>query len=225
MVRGAATIAGPTLAAVFGLLLARLAMTGEHTHYVKASMGPWILLTGAFFLFLGLWSLPRQINGDHHHHHLPRAAWFLAIPVLVVALLNPMPLGAFSARSAVAGPAPGVQVAPLPPGEDVVTMRADHYVIRSIYSDPTPLRERRFRIIGFVTHPNGPEADWDLTRLAVMCCASDAGAYRITARGAEQLPDDTWVEVVGAYAPPGELSAALRVESVRRIPAPAEPYL
>ncbi|GAB3622937.1 hypothetical protein GCM10027418_10190 [Mariniluteicoccus endophyticus] len=107
-------IVGPTLAAAFGFLLARLALTGEHTNYVKASLGPWLLLTGAFFLFLGLWSLGAQIRAVSHgggHSHLPWAAWLLVVPVLVVSLLNPSPLGAYSATSAVAGQAPGTRVA------------------------------------------------------------------------------------------------------------------
>ena len=91
---------------VLGALTVRLALSGEYLNYVRASMFPWLVLSGGFLGLLGLagWlrSLASEHRGSHsceagHSHALSRAAWLLLLPLVAATLSQPAPLGSFAA--------------------------------------------------------------------------------------------------------------------------------
>ncbi|MGQ0679508.1 MAG: TIGR03943 family putative permease subunit [Actinomycetota bacterium] len=114
------------LTIVLGVLTLKVVFSGEYLNYVRPGMLPWLLLSGAVLIFLGVsgwlaWrkdlsSMPED-HGDcalHHHHPLSQASWLLLLPVVAAGLILPTPLGSFAAdRQAVRPPRPPAKVADL----------------------------------------------------------------------------------------------------------------
>ena len=166
---------------------------------------------------------------DHAHESM-RTAWLLLVPVAAIFLIAPPPLGAYTASresSSVSEPKAGSVFAPLPPGDPVPLLLND-YTVRAVWDDGVTLEGREVELVGFVT----PTADgWQLTRLALACCAADAVASKVQPVGdVPSLPANTWVSVVGTYNPGGGTQSDtavpwVNVRSIQEIPAPADPYL
>jgi uncharacterized repeat protein (TIGR03943 family) len=170
--------------------------------------------------------------GGHHHGHGTRMAWLLLAPVFAIFLVAPPALGSYAAeRSTVSRvPVRSGDYPPLPAG-DPVAVRLDEYEARAVWDGGRTLADRWFRLTGFVTAK--PGGGYYLTRLAISCCAADAVPVRILVTGDAPggLAKDTWIEAVGGYDGVDRSReqqigpvATIRAESVRTIPAPAEPY-
>lgn len=232
------------LLAFLGAGLARVSLSDMYLRYVKAGMRPFLIATALLLIVLGAWLIIDALRGrqdEGHEHDRMRAAWLLTLPVFTMILIAPPALGAYSAareQSTVAAPAQGFTFPPLPPG-DPVTLTLETFSGRAIWGPPGDLEGRRVQLTGFVTPvpkgqvptdlPAETQASWWLTRLKLTCCAADAVAYKILAVDAVPLPADTWVEVTGTWMPGGGRDSAtaipwLRVESVRKVPAPTNPY-
>lgn len=176
---------------------------------------------------------------DGHGHTHMRIAWLLLLPVLAILLIAPPALGAYSAeREQSTVLAPTVAFDPLPPGQPVNVLLSD-YAVRAVWGGESTLEGRTFEFEAFVTPvpagklptdlPTGSTASWWLTRLALTCCAADATATKILAVGTRDLPANTWVRVTGHWIPGGgtENDRAipwLKVDSLRQIPQPTNPY-
>ncbi len=232
------------LLAFLGAGLARVSLSDMYLRYVKAGMRPFLIATAVLLIVLGAWLIIQALRGKdeaEHAHEGMRAAWLLTLPVFTMILIAPPALGAYSAareQSTVAAPASGFTFPPLPPG-DPVALTLETFSGRAIWGPPADLEGRRVQLTGFVTPvpagqmpndlPQGAEASWWLTRLKLTCCAADAVAYKILAVEAAPLPADTWVEVTGTWIPGGGRDSAtaipwLKVESVREVPEPTNPY-
>ena len=228
------------LAAMLGLLL-RLLARGEYVYYVKPGLLP-ALIAAAIVLALMLlfvvkdaWSAAGAEAHDGHDHHghdhgghdhaEPLAALLLALPLLVVLTVAPSPLGAYSATRGTGGAQPVERsFAPLPAG-DPVELAVPEFVERAQSDDGSTVAGREVRLVGFVT-PN-PDGPWWLTRFVVSCCAADATAYRVVARGGPPLEADTWVALTGhwvrsAGAPDG--IPTLQVVEHELAQPPTNPY-
>jgi uncharacterized repeat protein (TIGR03943 family) len=231
---------GALLLAVGGIAL-HLGLTDAALAYVKASLQPLLVASGAGLTLLGLNALRRR--PDPHetgHAHGPGVAWLLLVPVLALALLAPPPLGAFAAgrQSSAPPPPPAVADITYPPLDEpeggAVPIPLQDYAMRALYDSARSLDGVRMRLSGFVTHDEEVEG-YLLTRFQVSCCAADAQATSIEIRDdATAWPVDTWLEIEGYWEPvpghePGmitEVPGAPRLvaDSVTEIDPPAEPY-
>ena len=216
---------------LLGAAVTRIALTDTYLRYVKASMKPFLLSTGAILLVLGLWALWdlfRKRNStetetvdvgaeehDGHGHGKMRVAWLLLLPVLSNLIVAPPALGAYSAQrqnSTVLSPAADVAFDPIPPGNPAKLSLSD-YATRAIWDKSGTLSGRSFELTGFVTPvppgqvptgmPAGSSASWWLTRLALTCCAADATTTKVLAVGPKPLAANTWVTVTGRWIPGG----------------------
>lgn len=228
-----------------GTALVRIALTDLYLRYVKASMQPFLLLTGALLLILGVWALIDVIRGrghdhdeadeadegaeahDGHNHGQMRIAWLLMLPVLSILLIAPPALGAYSAErenSTVIAPASDLGFDPLP-AQDPITFTLNEYATRAVWDNPGSLEGRTFELVGFVTPvpeaklptdlPAGAQASWWLTRLSLACCAADANATKILAVGPKSLPANTWVRATGRWMPGGGTESATAIPWLR----------
>ncbi len=145
---------------LLGILLVRLTLGGSYVYYVKVSMKPFLLLTAAVLLGLAAWSLwqawrrTEEHDDGHGHDGVPRVAWLMVLPVLVVFLVSPRPLGAYTAaRQLATAPvvAEPAELLPLPAGDPVDLPIAD-YITRAVWGQGQTLEGRDVRLTGF-RHP------------------------------------------------------------------------
>lgn len=249
-----ATVRAVVLALV-GSLLVRLVHSGRHVDYVKPGMGPALLAAGAVLLVLAALATgeavhPRDDAGPDggHQHGGPGSAWLLFLPVAAILLVPPTPLGAFTAARIDASAPPGAADTLFPPlRDDPADLTLGDFVSRAVWDDSGSLAGHRVRLVGFATPEGSPQDTparggeptdgvtggqpdrWLLTRLGLACCAADAYALKVRPIGADPVPADTWVAVVGTWlpgAPVDELDPIpeLRVESVTAVAAPDVAY-
>ncbi|MEX2587826.1 MAG: TIGR03943 family protein [Actinomycetota bacterium] len=123
------------LAVVTGVLALRMTLSMDFLNFIKATMFPWLLLSGVVLVWLGVYGWVRQQSKSQgeatacspgHSHSLSRAAWLLVLPVLFAGLLEPAPLGSFAAqRQTVQAPRQfsdvGALVESLPAGASTVS--------------------------------------------------------------------------------------------------------
>lgn len=231
----------------------RISIGDTFLNYVKEGMKPWLIVSGAILVVLGVLALidvirtsrsgesevasePEGDHGEadiarehgHGHGHGPRAAWLLLLPVLAIFLVAPPALGAYAAaRDTTNAVQPREATAPPLPAGDPVDLSVSAYVGRAVWDDGLSLEGRTVRMTGFVT-PN-PEGGWWLTRLALACCAADAIASKAQVLETPDLPADTWVTVTGRWVPGGGTKSAkaiplLVVDSLEQVPQPKNPY-
>ncbi len=234
---------GGVLLGLLGAALLKISATDLYLNYVKASMRPWLLLTGAVLLALGIWSLVDVVRSaaadeaqddedadGHGHAGLPRTAWLLLVPVLAVLLVAPPPLGGYAAereQSTTLPPATQSDLPPIPPGDPSVLALSD-FAVRAVWDDGRTLAGKPVELTGFASA--APDGGWYLTRLALTCCAADATATKVTVVGASFAPrTNTWVTVVGEWTPGGgteSVTAVPRVKaaSMKVVPQPKYPY-
>jgi uncharacterized repeat protein (TIGR03943 family) len=136
-------------------------------------------------------------DDGHDHAHMPRTAWLLALPLLVLTVITPPSLGAYAAaRGSSTIDAPRGEVAPLPaPVDGAVELSLTEFATRAVYA-PDSLAGTPLRLTGFVL----PEQDgWSLARIALSCCAADGRPVRVKAVGAQEPASDTWVTLEGRF--------------------------
>jgi uncharacterized repeat protein (TIGR03943 family) len=236
---------------LLGGAVLRITLGGTFLNYVKEGMSPWLLLSGATLVVLGVFALidavrrgrdeedeptPHDEPGEHaesaghghSHGHGPRAAWLLLLPVLAIFLIAPPALGAFAAaRDTTNASQPKEAKAPaLPPG-DPVQISVSDYVGRAVWDDGLTLEGRTVEMTGFVT-PD-PAGGWWLTRLAIACCAADAIASKIKVVDAPDLPANTWLRVTGSWVPGGGTKSdkaipLIELTTLDQIQQPKNPY-
>lgn len=220
-------VQGILLILVGGAIL-RIALTDTFLNYVKAVMQPWLIVSGAMLVLLGLLALIDTLRHRADHSHAPRSTWMLLLPVLAIFLIAPGPLGAYSAeRSTTNGTQQASAKAPPLPAGDPVEISLSSYVARAVWDDGTTLQGRNVSMTGFVT-PD-PQGGWMLTRLTMSCCAADALASKVKTVDTADLPANTWVTVVGHWVPGGGTKSdsavpLIAVTSLEEIPQPKNPY-
>jgi uncharacterized repeat protein (TIGR03943 family) len=230
---GFEVVAASTLVIAVAGLAVRLVVTGNYRTYVKPSMAPFLVITAAFLLALGAWSLLSQhrLHGARRARagqsaHVPAVAWLLVLPVVIVCFLAPSNLGTFTAKRSPDIPPPPVgetYFEPLPAG-DPLGIPLSVYAERAAYGGESTLQGRRFVIVAFVTNAEEP-GSWYLTRLRIACCAADALAIKVLAVDAAPPPDGSWVAVTGTYLPvETDRIPRLKVERVDPSAEPDDPY-
>jgi uncharacterized repeat protein (TIGR03943 family) len=237
-----------------GIATLRISWGTVYLNYVKESMRPWLLLSGAVLVVLGLWMLVDALRGhadeltdaDEAHadqgdasveyahasaHPGPRAAWLLLVPVLTIFLVAPPALGAYSAsRDTTNSISTDQAMAALPAGDPVPLYLSD-YVTRAVWDEGRTLVGRIVQLTGFVL--TVPEGGWQLARLQLTCCAADAFASKVQpinlAPEAQMIPEGTWVNVTGEWVAGEGLGTEetiplIDVVSVVGIQPPVNPY-
>lgn len=237
------------LLVLLGGALLKLALTGTYLRYVKSSLQPWLVATGAVMVLLAVVSIVRDIRSgglahehgpDHGHGHgevhdhghgSSRSPWMLLLPVLAVFLISPPALGADTVNRSTVNAAQEAEAssgfAPLPPDE-VVELTIGEFVTRTAWDDSGSLDDRTVKLTGFVVRK---DADVFLARLTIGCCAADARPVKVRLTGLDltALPDEQWVEAVGRVVP-GSANEESRfvptftVTGVVPIAAPEDPY-
>ncbi|BFL89933.1 TIGR03943 family protein [Cutibacterium avidum] len=181
-------------------------------------------------------ALPDAVDApEHDHSGFPRSALMLLVPVALLALCAPKPLGSYvlNNRTAAAGSAqvanqasrPKAQFEPLPSGSEPTQIDIDKYWDRYVWGDPAQLLGKQVSIVGFVSHPDSPTT-YSINRFKVYCCAADATSYTIHVNAGTDQPDDTWVKVTGTLSRDAEGGVpVLDVSSVTTVHEPSVPYL
>ncbi|MFJ6674331.1 TIGR03943 family putative permease subunit [Actinosynnema sp. NPDC091369] len=201
------------LLVLLGGALLKLALTGTYLRYVKESLQPWLVLTGAVMVVLALLSIVRDIRGgqqdpsgvEHagHEHGTSRSPWMLLLPVFAVFLISPPALGADtvnrSDRNAAQEANASSGFAPLP-SDDVIPLTISEFVTRTAWDDSGSLDDRTVKLTGFVVRK---DADVFIARLTISCCAADASPVKAKMAGQDfaALPTDQWVEATGRVVP------------------------
>ncbi|MBO0869635.1 MAG: TIGR03943 family protein [Micromonosporaceae bacterium] len=238
-----------------GGTLVKLAATGASMRYVRAGMRPVVLTAGLVLLAVAALSLAHAVrarrtanaalagelgggdqvgeHGDRHDHgHRFEVAWLLVVPMLVLLLLAPQPLGSYSAARAgtALGAARSTDFVPLPAGDPIRVSLLD-YAARAVF-DPRALAGRHVVLSGFVLP--GPHGAWYLTRMVITCCAADAQPIKVGLSGTVPagLRSNDWIEVTGGYTSrtaTDEVNAEtipfIEVNTSRPIAAPSEQYV
>lgn len=230
-----------TLLMLVGVMVLQLALTDLHLRYVRPQMQPVLLVAGAVLTALAATSILRGVRAEpagghggshgaddgHGHGRMPRTAWLLALPLLVLTLVTPPSLGAYAAArgSTTTVSAPADDVAPLPePVDGAVELSLTDFATRAVYL-PETLEGTSVRLTGFVL----PEPDgWSVARIAMSCCAADGRPVRVRAVGASEPAADSWVRLEGRFdGVDGEGSRrvpVLQVQAVEAVEAPVQQY-
>jgi len=240
---------GSIIMILIGGALLRITSQDIYLRYVKESLKPWLIASGAILIVLGLlqladvWRTARREQAGHaelaghaESHPAPRIAWLLVVPILAIFLIAPPALGAFTAErqsSVTTAPAATAQAPPLPPG-DPVALALNDYASRAIWDDGKTLVGRNVSMTGFAT--SAPNGGWYLTRLTLTCCAADATVTKILVVGEDSSSSPTpvpatnsWVTVIGQWVPGGGTQsetaiAHVQAHTVTPVPTPTNPY-
>ncbi|GGM84900.1 TIGR03943 family putative permease subunit [Dactylosporangium sucinum] len=224
----------------------RASLTGQYLNYVKPSLQPYLIASGALLVVAGIFTLWYELrpNKGHAHEHAhehaddghghghggPRVAWLLLAPVLGLLLVAPPALGSYAAGRSGSALVEKSDFAPLPAGDPVRISMLD-YASRAVFDRGVSLGDRRVELTGFAMR--GPGDAWLLARMMVSCCAADARPVKIALDGdlPDGLADEQWLRVTGRYTSRqikdsvnGETIPYLEVSEVTLIPAPEEQY-
>lgn len=169
----------------------------------------------------------------HDHAHGPRVGLLLFLPVLVIFVIGPPALGAFSAeRTPTRPPTEQKAGAPLPEkgadGYRVTTL--EEYASRTYYGSTPSYDGEPVRLVGFVVPRK--EGGWYVARISIACCAADGSPTKVFVRSgsAQAPPRGRWVAVEGrglsTLSPElqGHALAEIEAERVVQVPPPAAPY-
>jgi uncharacterized repeat protein (TIGR03943 family) len=233
---------------LLGGYVLQVALTDAHLAYVQAGFRPFLLIAAAVLIAVALLGLlrawrsrrpdddPGATHDDGHDHSgAPRVAWLLVVPAMVLALVAPPALGAFTVArqtqpAEMPAGAPTVRLGPDDEGQGFRTLPLIQYRWIALDDDTSILEGRRVRLIGFVTPREG--GGWYVSRIQISCCAADAVGITVVVDGDRgDLAADQWVEVIGTWAPPvthpthGFPEAVIAPASVRPIDPPAHTYL
>lgn len=208
--------------AFLGAVVLRLAVGGEHLRFVQDWMRWPLVVTGLLLLVAAAAPLLGRV--EHEAEAVPRVAWLMLLPGLVVFLVAPPALGAYLAErraDVVSAPPTDAAFEPLPAGE-TAELDVQEYVWRAVTDDAATLRDRTVRLTGFVSED---EDGWYVTKVSIVCCAADGAVARVLVRGTQPPARNSWVEVEGAWQPGGSATAPLlSATEVREVRAPEDPY-
>lgn len=217
-----------------GTTIVKIVLDGSYLRYVKASLQPYLLVSGAAIVLLGLIAIARDIHADRAiaapHNEAGRPYWMLLVPTAVILFLAPPALGTGAVPSA--GPELVSATSPrrsLPPiAERTPTMPLRELVHRS-HAAPDTLHGHIISTAGFAL-PNEAGTGFDLGQLAIACCAADAQLLILHLDG--PLPADVtegdWLAVTGRIAGRAELATpawpTMTVDGARHIEPPKITY-
>jgi uncharacterized repeat protein (TIGR03943 family) len=231
MVAAVSEDARATTVLLVGALMIRLAAGGAYAKYVRAGMGPLLLIAGILLAGLGLAGVVRALRrrkpvGVHGHHHSERIGWLLLAPVLALLLVTPPTLGSFGVtRSAAVNVTSGGKVFDALPAGRTVPMTLLEFDQRAADHRGAGFGTTAVRLTGFVT-PSSDAQGFRIARYQIACCAADAVAsvVRVTGASGSRPARDQWVTVTGTFTPAADGVPELHAVSLAEISTPEDPY-
>ena len=225
---------GATLCLLVATLIVRLAITGAYKQYVRAAMGPWLLVAGVALGLCALAALlaPTSVDDDHEdhqHHHVhgaSRAGWLLVPLLISVFVVAPGSLGSFALDHAtrIDVTAGGSSFAPLPSTGAPYVMPVHEFVQRAFDEDGSTLGDATVSLTGFVADGGNHEV-FRLARYQIACCAADAQAAIVRiVDNVVPVVRDSWVTVEGTFGGIDHGTPVLRAVRVASVAAPPDPY-
>jgi len=227
---------GGTAVLLVGAMLVRLALTGAYLNYVRAGMGPFLLVAGVLLVCLGLVAVVRALRGtadrpDDAHHHVggDRVGWLLIAPVVALLLVTPPALGSYGVdRSATVTVAAGAAVFdPLPAAAAPREMRLFEVRERALDRGGASFAGRTVSLTGFVARERDAEG-FRLARYQIACCAADAvsAVVRVVPPVGRAVPPlESWVTVSGTFRALGADGVPeLVADRMTAVPTPVDPY-
>ncbi|MBN9645213.1 hypothetical protein ACFSSC_09500 [Corynebacterium mendelii] len=236
---------------VFATMVGALVATGRAGNYVR---GFWLPILGVVALAVLVLSAAVLWRGRGQWRPVGSrlsVMWLLVVPVALVSLCAPSPLGAAMlsstttggdnrvARTARAAKASSGISFPELSDSGVNEMTLEELSDRFNFDDPAKLEGKQLSVIGFISHkkvtgvepgrdsdagPAGGAGQIMLNRFKIYCCAADAIAYTAVLDTEETFDDDTWVTVTGTIVP-GQSTPTLSPASIEPIHQPKAPYL
>ncbi len=238
---------------VIGVIAVTATVNGLFLNFVKPAQRIPLLLASAILVAMGLYGVfvedrrrgaiplaetvhdhDPQHGADHGHSHAhgPRIGWLLVIPFLLMSMVVPPPLGAYSAAQDSGAlrveSADGLE--PLKPSDGPVEISLSEYAARALYDPGMSLKGREVALTGF-SSPGEDKTSWVLTRMVLACCAADGYAVKVVVKDVPPVPKDTWVKVVGTWEPSQKsddpakvVLPILVVTELTQVPAPEQPY-
>jgi uncharacterized repeat protein (TIGR03943 family) len=223
--------AAGTITILVGAVLLRLTFGGTYERYVKASLGPWLIVAGVAVILLGAGTLVRALRPGrdrHDHEHGIGVGWLLLAPIAALLLVAPPTLGSFGVgRAATVDVRAGAPVFHrLARGPDPLQMSLLEFAQRAFDHGGTSFNGRAVQLTGFVA--GAESGGFRLARYTIACCAADAApvVVRVVGTVGDRAPRDQWLTVTGRFRPgagDGELPA-LAATSVVEIRPPNDPY-
>lgn len=208
---------------VIGVIVVSSTLNGLFLNFVKPSLRIPLIIASVVLVALSLYGvfvedrrraavpLAESMHsegedgvGAHGHDHAggPRIGWLLIVPFLLMSMVSPPPLGAYSAARDGGGlrieSANGLE--PLTASDGPVDISLSEYSARAIYDPGRSLEGRTVALTGF-SSPGEEKGSWVLTRMALACCAADGYAIKVVVKNAPPVPTDSWVRVVGTWEP------------------------
>jgi uncharacterized repeat protein (TIGR03943 family) len=235
------------LLGAMGLAALILAGNGDALVFIRPTLVPYLFASGVILVLLAVapavkrrsapdLELVAEEEAEHDHHHSRRAPWLVLVPLLVLLVVAPGPLGASAAGGAQRAVAPVDSTYP-PVAAQVdgaVPMTLAEYTSRAIDDDQHSLTGVPVRLVGFVAKAKDGNG-FLLSRFTIFCCAADAEIQQVRVLGSTStFAENTWVTVVGTWPvgptpvatadpddqPPPELKAT----SVVQVKRPHAPY-
>jgi uncharacterized repeat protein (TIGR03943 family) len=223
-----ASRAGGALLMLFGVVIVRLLWQGTFTAYVRPGMAVPLGAAAATLLIMGAFGLLRRTKSrsrggfpqrdvsdhdqvvahraaghdGHGHGTFAKVSWLLVLPLLVLTVIAPGPLGADNAANTSAPTSVLFQPATLQPdASGIVTMK-----LRDLtgwtQQNPKRLLHRRVRVLGVVSSVSDGGRRVRLSRFTITCCAADATPFSadvMLGEGTATPPKGSWLEVVGTW--------------------------
>lgn len=243
-----ALAAGPVVLCT-GLMLSRMAITGDHQKYVRPGMGPYLVVAGVLLVILGVVTTVQALRAEEHavehdapgdgphdahgHGHRPghaagRMSYLLIAPLVAVVIFSPPALGSFAVERSAA-----VQIRP---AEDLLSyepltstepteMTLLEFTQRGFDRAGASFAGKPVTLTGFV-HRERDGKGFTLARYQIACCAADALSAVVRVVGAGPAPRrDTWVTVTGIFtAMDKDGTAEMAATQIRPIEPPPFPY-
>ena len=212
---------------LFGGVLIHLATGDALLNYVRPVARPWVLIAGAAIVIVSVVQLVLSSKLTETDVG-SRNGWLILMPVLVLLLIAPPALGAFTARrDPVTVAAPPHPDTPFPAltGPSPHQLKLGDFVLRVLWDSARTVTGQNVAIDGFVVEqrPDG----FILARLVITCCAADARPLEVLIRSSVHPQPDSWVDVTGSYSgldPATSELPTLAAGHVTAIPTPANPY-
>lgn len=220
-----------------GAAVVQLATSNTYLRYVKPGMRWMLLAAGLILIALAVFDVladtrkKKPVDDGHGHHGLPRAAWLLLIPIFALLVVDPPALGADAAQrqspvaAKPADPKSNSWLSNNSQGDAPVALAVRDYAVWAVWEKES-MKGRAFQLTGFVTPAKN--GTWYVTRIGLTCCVADGTAFMVEARGQTAPPKNQWVTVTGQWAEPTKRAdgdvAALTVETISPVSAPANPY-
>lgn len=219
-----------------------------YLNYVREEFRPFLVAAGVALVLLGAVTTALELRAapedgqdgpphghshGHDHARAPAVAWLLLAPVVVIFVVAPPALGAYTA--AAADPAAVVESAPEDDGLDAevlgdgpVEMTLREFVVRAWTDEERTLAGRDVRLTGFAV-PDPEGRGWYLARLQIACCAADAIVNRVLIENQPEPPEDSWWTVTGRWVEPeGDIRKVsdhrFEVAEMIAVDHPPDPY-